>query len=242
MSLNDFIHEGPDLLNPLTDVLIRFRRFRYAVTSDIKKMYLNVKVSVNDPGALRILWWPFGNFKLDPIEYQATVHIYGAKSSGFIANYCVQTLGSQCSDKFLSYTLFKDFYVDDQASSIQYEDQACALVKGMHETLSQGGFQLTKFVSNSSAITEALSVLGPKVQIESQEAQSKEIHSILGVQWKIQSDEILLPSVVPDSNTVPTRHSLLSMAAKVYDPLGIVSPAILPVKVMLQQVSFRMGY
>ena len=50
VSLNDFIYEGPNLLNELTNVLIRFRRYNYAVTSDIRKMYLNVKVPCYDRG------------------------------------------------------------------------------------------------------------------------------------------------------------------------------------------------
>ena len=69
VSLNDFIYEGPDLLNQLTDVLIRFRRYRYAVTSDIRKMYLNVKVPPKDRGALRILWWPDDEISKAPTEY-----------------------------------------------------------------------------------------------------------------------------------------------------------------------------
>jgi hypothetical protein len=48
VSLNEFIYDGPDLLASLNDVLIRFRRFRFAVTSDICKMYLNVTVPNED--------------------------------------------------------------------------------------------------------------------------------------------------------------------------------------------------
>ena len=146
VSLNDFIYEGPDLLNQLTDVLIRFRRYRYAVTSDIRKMYLNVKVPPKDRGALRILWWPDDEISKAPTEYRAAVHIYGAKSSGFIANLCVHDLANRTEDSVLSDVLTKDLYVDDQASSVQYEGEAISLVSGLSALLSEGGFHLTKFV------------------------------------------------------------------------------------------------
>ena len=103
VSLNDFIYEGSDLLNKLTEVLIRFCRFRYAVTSDIRNMYLNVKVHPKDRGALRILWWPDDDISKAPTEYPAAVHIYGAKSSGFIANLCVHDLAKRIEDSVLQY-------------------------------------------------------------------------------------------------------------------------------------------
>ena len=228
VSLNDFIYEGPDLLNQLTDVLIRFRRFKYAVTSDIRKMYLNVKVPPKDRGALRILWWPDNDMSKAPTEYRATVHIYGAKSSGFIANLCVHHLAEGSEDRVLSDVLKKDLYVDDQASSLQHEDEAISLVSDLSALLSKGGFHLTKFVSNSKAVINSI----PEVDRGLDQSESN--HSILGLKWNVQTDELGIPCSIPDDSQVPTRRSLLSMAAKVYDPLGIVSPVLLPVKAMLQ--------
>lgn len=69
MSLNDFIYEGPDLLNSLVEVLVRFRRHKFAIASDIQKMYLNVKVPQNDRDALRVLWWPNGDIIHGPKNF-----------------------------------------------------------------------------------------------------------------------------------------------------------------------------
>jgi hypothetical protein len=237
VSLNEFIYDGPDLLASLNDVLIRFRRFRFAVTSDIRKMYLNVTVPNEDRGALRILWWPDGDYKRDPVEYRASVHIYGAKSSGYIANYCVQVLAKSAKDHRISDVLLKDLYVDDQASSVQHEQQAVSLMQGLYNVLKCGGFHLTKFVSNSQVACDAVNKLGKDVSLESQEAQSKEGQSILGVKWHAKTDELSFVTPVPDSSKLATCRNLLSTASQVYDPLGAVAPATLTVKVLLQEKS-----
>ena len=183
VSLNDFIYEGPDLLNQLTEVLIRFRRFRYAITSDIRKMYLNVKVPPRDRGALRILWWPDNDMSKPPIEYRAAVHIYGAKSSGFVANLCVHDLAKGVNDSILSDVLTKDLYVDDQATSMQFEDEAVSLVSDLSALLSKGGFHLTKFVSNSKTVVSSFP------EEDQGLGQSEFNHSILGLNWNVQTDE-----------------------------------------------------
>ena len=228
VSLNDFIYEGPDLLNQLTDVLIRFRRFRYAVTSDIQKMYLNVKVPTQDRGALRVLWWPDNDMSKEPIEYQAAVHIYGAKSSGFVANLCIHSIAASTEDEKLSEVLLKDLYVDDQATSIQCENEAVALASDLTALLQKGGFHLTKFVSNSKAVNDSIP------ENEHGLGETKDNHSILGLKWNVLKDELAIPSSCQNVSKAPTRRSLLSAAAQVYDPLGIVCPVLLPVKVMLQ--------
>ena len=40
VSLNDLLEKGPNLLNDLTGILLRFRRYKYAVTGDMSKMFL----------------------------------------------------------------------------------------------------------------------------------------------------------------------------------------------------------
>ena len=56
-SLNDQLDSGPDLLQPLPGVLIRFRQHAVAFTGDITDMFLRVQVREEDRGAQRFLWW-----------------------------------------------------------------------------------------------------------------------------------------------------------------------------------------
>ena len=55
-SLNDLIPIGPDLMNPLFGVLLRFRQGHIALCSYIKDMFLQVRVTKEDLPALRFLY------------------------------------------------------------------------------------------------------------------------------------------------------------------------------------------
>ena len=235
LSLNDFVYEGPDLLNSLVEIIIRFRRFKYAVCSDIRKMYLNVKVPPNDRGALRILWWPEGDITREPVEYRATVHIYGAKSSGFVANHCVRSLAKDELHPLVRETMLKDFYVDDQVSSIENLDDAMFTISEVQKVLDQAGFHLTKFVSNCSSV---LKDVPDKDKVNMSEVSTSELkadHATLGLIWNVRNDEISVPCNVPDVKEVPNRRLLLSAVSKLYDPLGMISPCLLPLKGLIQQ-------
>ena len=55
-SLNDFLMKGPDLFNPIPDILIRFRERRIGFTSDVTAMFSQVLVKDEDRPSLRFLW------------------------------------------------------------------------------------------------------------------------------------------------------------------------------------------
>ena len=46
--LNDYWAKGPQLLNSLVGILLRFREYEIAITGDIKKMYHAVKITELD--------------------------------------------------------------------------------------------------------------------------------------------------------------------------------------------------
>ena len=79
-SLNDQLFQGPDLVNSLTGVLIRFCEEEIAFTADLEAMFYQVKVLPRDADALRFLWWS-GSLDTPPDEYQILVPIFGAASS-----------------------------------------------------------------------------------------------------------------------------------------------------------------
>ena len=54
--LNDHLLSGPDLLNNLVGVLLRFRDGKYAAVSDIEQIFHQINLRPEDQDALRFLW------------------------------------------------------------------------------------------------------------------------------------------------------------------------------------------
>ena len=79
-SLNDQLVTGPDLLNTLVGVIMRFRLHVVAMIADIETMFFQGLVIEKDQPSLRFLWRG-SNRDLLPDVYQMQAMIFGAKSS-----------------------------------------------------------------------------------------------------------------------------------------------------------------
>ena len=104
IALNDMLMQGPDLVNSLVGVLLRFRKENIALTSDIECMFHQIRVDPKDTHALRFLWWPDGNLFAKPQLYQMLVHLFGATSSpscaAFVFDKLLTTLVPNLIPKF----------------------------------------------------------------------------------------------------------------------------------------------
>ena len=72
-SLNDRCLQGPDLVNKLLSVLLRFRQHSIAIQADIEAMYNQVRIPLRDRDALRFLWYIDGKLQY----YRMTSHLFG---------------------------------------------------------------------------------------------------------------------------------------------------------------------
>lgn len=91
-SLNEHLFTGPDLINNLTGILLRFRQHSIALMCDIEKMFHQFHVQEADRNYLRFLWWRDGDTSTQPQEYRMKVHLFGAASSPGCANYGLKYL------------------------------------------------------------------------------------------------------------------------------------------------------
>ena len=88
-SLNDSIHPGPSLIPAIMDILIRFRAYKYGITADIEKAFLQVNVREDQRDFTRFLWfrYPTVDFEeLDLIVLRFTKLVFGINLSPFLLN------------------------------------------------------------------------------------------------------------------------------------------------------------
>ncbi|CAL8098687.1 unnamed protein product [Calicophoron daubneyi] len=104
VSLNDRLLSGPDWASELIGVLLRFRMEPIAVVADVEDMFMQVRVPLQDRGALHFLWWPDGNTDLKPNGYQMNWHPFGASFSAFCADFTLQKTASENALKFIEVT------------------------------------------------------------------------------------------------------------------------------------------
>ena len=87
-SLNDTLLVGPTVHSSLVDVLLRFRHHRYALTTDVSKMYRAIKLTQSDRDYHRFVWRR--NHTESLMDYRMTRLTFGVSASSFEANMAVK--------------------------------------------------------------------------------------------------------------------------------------------------------
>ena len=239
VSLNDKVHQGPDLTNSLVGVLLRFRQEPIALMADIQGMFNQVHVSENDRDALRFLWWKDDDQTKTPLVYRMKTHLFGGVWSPSCANFalkkCAQDNANDFDPTTIS-TIDRNFYVDDCLKSVASTKDAVSLVKELRELLSRGGFNLTKWVSNSREVLRTVPEAERSKEVKTLELDQELLPAerTLGVLWQVESDTYGF-EVHPEERPL-TRRGLLSTVSSVYDPLGFISPFVLKAKILFQEL------
>ena len=151
--------KGPDFLNNLIGVLIRFRTGRIAATSDIEQMFHQIRVRNTDQDALRFVW---RNTEFDNLDdYAMCVHLFGKLDSPCIANYILKRTATDNKSNFhqdIIDSVHNNFYMDDYLGSYDSIVSATETVTNITTLLEKGGFRLTKWLSNSSTLIDSIPV------------------------------------------------------------------------------------
>ena len=232
-SLNDALLTGPDLLKSLPGILLRFREHPVALTADIECMYHQVRIIRQDQPALRFLWRDLDVTK-EPEAYSMQVAIFGARSSPASASFVLQKTARDCSSdtragRAAQVAALTSFYMDDFVHASKTEEEAAEMHKEVTELLRRGGFRLTKWMSSSPKVMERIDV--------SERAQSGPtvlIQSVLGCTWDAGNDTLGVRSI--DARVPSTKRGVVQGVARLFDPMGLVSPFSLQAKILIQRL------
>lgn len=234
VSLNGKLMQGPDLTNSLVGVLIRFRQNKIAFAADITKMFYQVKVPTEDSNFMRFFWFD-ENDKI--AEYRLKVHVFGATSSPSIANFALQEIAhdSRCSREVQN-AILRSFYVDDLLHSVESEEKAIDIINEINLVTASAGFNLKSYVSNCQQVLKHLprDLLSENMKTIDAKNESSQFGKTLGIDWNPRKDTLSF-SVSPFLESEVTKRTILKYIASIYDPLGLISPCIVPGKKIFQE-------
>ena len=236
-SLNNLLLTGPDLLQNLIHILIRFRQHPHAVSADIEGMFLQVGVIPDDRPSLRFLW------REDPASevavFQYVRHIFGSKDSPTCANYALRRTATDNASQFpeAAQSVINNFYMDDYLESSPTAEEATRKAKDLVNLLSLGGFKLTKFVSNVPTFPPQLEA-DPTQPTEGKEIPSTENSShVLGLKWNHSTDTLVVSrGTNPEVKPKVTQRIVLILVSSVYDPIGLVAPYTIKARLLLKDI------
>ena len=236
-SLNDCLLVGPKCQDDLFNILIRFRIFKIGMSADVAKMYRQVELSLEDRDLHRILWRKNPN---EPIlTYRMTRVTYGVASSSFHAiRSLLDCAKSPKTPEIVKDAIERDFYVDDILTGAENLEEAKNLQTGLIDTLKQGQFDLRKWTCSDARLTQGLP---PEYREASEDFQFlNENHTIktLGIVWSPIKDKFTftVTHLKLDLTERLSKRRILSDIAKVFDPLGWLSPVTLQLKQLMQEV------
>ena len=254
VSLNDLLHKGPDVLNPIRGVLLRFRTGLHAALGDVRKMYNSVWLKDEEVHLHRFLW---RDNPEDEVEVFAVVRVnIGDKPAGCIAQVAMRETANL--PQFTAMVeerrvLVQDSYVDDILTSHSDLKTLEKITTGVKKILKAGGFSLrpwtlsgqsersgTAFNSSDKPTTTTPRTLVLPNQMRDEESKA------LGFGYEPETDKLrvmtsinfskkrgkmrtgidLREDEVKSSTPNPlTRRVLLSQVAGFYDPIGLATPA-----------------
>ncbi|CAK9826235.1 hypothetical protein ANTRET_LOCUS4116, partial [Anthophora retusa] len=231
VTLNDTLLNGPILQDSLYNLLLRFRSYQYVITADIEKMFRQIRVHREDRKYQRILW---RDTRDKPIRtYELNTVTYGTTSAPFLAVRCLQQLAEDEQDKFpVASKIFKtDFYVDDLLTGASTRKQALIIRDQTIALAKLGGFHLRQWTSNDEGLIKDL---GSNNQERTLSLDIGETRKALGIGWKPRTDEIRYNIKSTKGHPRPTKRTILSQIAQLFDPLGLLGPVIVRAKIIMQ--------
>ncbi|XP_033761536.1 uncharacterized protein LOC117343299 [Pecten maximus] len=238
-SLNNILMSGPDLINSLIGVLMRFRKETVAITADVQQMFYCFLVHPDHRRYLRFIWHENNDLNQPLVDYQMKVHVFGNSPSPAVATFGLRKTADVAEQKYgtdVKHFIHRNFYVDDALSSVPSVEEAIDLMSRTCAALKEfGDLRLHKIASNSTEVLHAFNTDDLAKELKDLELRTEGLPSqrSLGIRWDLQSDEFTF-HVEPEEKPF-TRRFVLSCINSIFDPLGFLAPVTIAGKAILRE-------
>ncbi|GFU14016.1 integrase catalytic domain-containing protein [Trichonephila clavipes] len=191
-------------------------------------------VADEDQKYQQILWR--NNSSENIRTYKLKTVTYGLASASFLATRCIKQIALDDKDNpNLSRVLQEDIYMDDLLSGADTPNNAISICKDIAHVLSTRGFHLRKWNSNSTEFLAQFSEHSSHDARVEFSKDSNESSKVLGLFWNSSNDTF---GFQPSLELTPplTKRRILSESSKIFDPLGLLSPCTVFMKIFYQKL------
>jgi len=213
-SLNENLFKGVNFWDSYA-LLIKFRYGEVGMIADIEKAFLMIEVDLQDRDALRFWWLDSAG---QPTEYRLRVVPFGSSASPFLLAAVLNCHLNKFRERFPDVVpqIESNLYVDDLVKAFPaIATTELVQFKGRTEELFQhAGMNIRKWRSNLEEVDRLWAPEG------------KDTTKVLGHLWNLKTDRLSLNVDIDRllQMTTLTLRTLSSFVASVYDPLGLVTP------------------
>ena len=253
-SFNDILMKGPNCLQDIYGIQLRFRKHSFVLVCDIKKFYHTVHTTVTEKHLRRMVWRGM-NLNEEPSTYGFAKVTFGDRPAGAICSVALKETAEiyKHLDKDAAQKVKDDSYCDDVVTGDEKRQRIDEMK--VPEIIGKGGFQVKGFVTNGDQSAESRALLG-----------TGDMGRVLGVSWDPGEDEFSVAvrinlskkykgsRVDPDLtfeeipriiNIKVTRRILLGIVNSCYDVYGFLAPILIQLKLELRNLfskEFNLGW
>ena len=134
--LNECLEKGPCMLPQIFNILIRFRCYKYALTSDMKSAFLNIRVGEKDRDYLRFPWVDVNKPNQKTVIYHLLPYCSDLPPSPFLLNATISTRMEKYLETHYEIIIkfLNDLYMDDITTGAQTKSEVYELYQKNKET------------------------------------------------------------------------------------------------------------
>lgn len=200
-------------------------------------MYRCVNIHENERCFQKILWRYSCQ---EPIKvYSLNTVTYGTSSAPFQATRCLVELANNSELQYprTSKIIRHSFYMDDLLVSVNSDKEALLIYHEITSILEKANFHLRKWSSNSRDILNTILTLNDNQNRDNLILchNDKELKT-LGIAWDPDQDVLKYSISVKFNNEKCTKRTILSSISQIFDPLGLVGPAMIQAKLLIQSL------
>ena len=226
-SLNSCLYEGPNLLQDLVRLLLLFRVRKIGLTADIARAFLSVKLLEADRKYVKFLWFKDNDVTKQIVPYQCNTVIFGNVSSPFALAATLKKHLSRYNTSIAS-DIEEKVYVDNLVTCVDDEEHAFEYYASSRAMMRDASFTLRQWASNSKSMQEVIHRDGSNAK--------SAVMGVLGVKWDPQSDSLSINKRDLPQTPDLTKRIVTSQTASIFDPLGFVSPMLVPAKIFINKL------